>query len=120
MAKMQNISGWLRTGDLGYYDDDGELFLKGRISEFLLFRSINISPAEIESVLQTHPAVFQAAVIGIPHEIDEQHPMAVVSLLPGTTVCIFNRIKYQTFTTITSSRSILVANIIFIYQIICL
>ncbi|KAL0105337.1 hypothetical protein PUN28_016769 [Cardiocondyla obscurior] len=78
--------GWLRSGDLGYYDDDGELFIVGRISDFILFRAINVSPAEIESVLQTHPAVLQAAVIGIPHEIDEQQPMAVISVMPGKTV----------------------------------
>lgn len=117
MVKMQNISGWLRTGDLGYYDDDGELFVMGRISEFILFRSINISPAEIESVLQTHPAVFQAAVIGIPHEIDEQHPMAVVSLLPDTIVGIFDHIEYQALKTITFSRFILIADIIYLSNV---
>lgn len=97
MIKTQNVSGWLRTGDLGYYDDDGELFIVGRISDFILFRSINVSPAEIETVLQSHPAVFEAMVIGMPHEIDEQHPMAIVSLLPGKTVgiaIISNYIKY--------------------------
>ncbi|XP_011331385.1 luciferin 4-monooxygenase-like [Ooceraea biroi] len=78
--------GWLHTGDLGYYDDDGEVFLVDRISEFILFRSINVSPAEIEAVLTTHPAVARAAVIGVHHEIDEQHPMAVVSLMPDKTV----------------------------------
>lgn len=88
MAKIQNISGWLRSGDLGYYDEDGELYIVGRISDFILFRSVNVSPAEIEAVLQNHPAVFQAAVIGMPHEIDEQRPMAVVSVVPGKTVGI--------------------------------
>lgn len=86
MAKTHNISGWLRTGDLGYYDDDGEIFIIGRISDFILFRAINVVPMEIETVLQTHPAVFEVVVIGMPHEIDEQHPMAVVSIRPGKTV----------------------------------
>lgn len=97
MIKTQNVSDWLRTGDLGYYDDDGELFIVGRISDFILFRSINVSPAEIEIVLKSHPAVFEAVVIGMPHEIDEQRPMAIVSLLPGKTVgiaIISNYIKY--------------------------
>jgi len=96
MAK--NISGWLCTGDLGYYDDDGELFVVGRISDFILFRAINVSPAEIETVLRNHPAVFEAAVIGIPHEIDEQHPMAIVSVVPNKTVdiiLIFNYLIYS-------------------------
>ncbi|KAL6256352.1 hypothetical protein P5V15_012469 [Pogonomyrmex californicus] len=78
--------GWLCTGDLGYYDNDGEVYIIDRISHFILFRSINISPAEIEYVLGTHPAVLHVAVIGIPHEVDEQHPMAVISRVPGKTV----------------------------------
>lgn len=112
----QNVSGWLCTGDLGYYDDDGELFVVGRISDFILFRSINVSPAEIEAVLQTHSAVLQAAVIGMPHEIDEQHPMAIVSVVPGKTVGIavtFNYIKYQASKTIFFTF-ILAGNIIFV------
>ncbi|XP_036140321.1 uncharacterized protein LOC105834306 [Monomorium pharaonis] len=84
--KAFDADGWLCTGDLGYYDDDGELFVVGRISDFILFRSINVSPAEIEAVLENHPAVLQAAVIGVPHEIDEQRPMAVVSVVSGKTV----------------------------------
>ncbi|XP_011872252.1 PREDICTED: luciferin 4-monooxygenase-like [Vollenhovia emeryi] len=84
--KAFDSDGWLCSGDLGFYDEDGELFVVGRISDFILFRSVNVSPAEIESVLQNHPAVLQVAVIGIPHEIDEQHPMAVVSTVPDKTV----------------------------------
>lgn len=84
------FAGWLCTGDLGYYDEDGEIFLIDRLSEFLLFRSVTISPAEIEYVLATHPAVLEVAVIGIPHEVNEQHPMAIVSLVPGKTVKIAN------------------------------
>ncbi|XP_036139946.1 luciferin 4-monooxygenase-like [Monomorium pharaonis] len=84
--KTFDSDGWLCTGDLGYYDNDGELFVVGRISDFILFRSINVSPTEIETVLQNHPAVFEAAVIGMPHEIDGQRPMAVVSVVPGKTV----------------------------------
>ncbi|XP_011706822.1 PREDICTED: luciferin 4-monooxygenase-like, partial [Wasmannia auropunctata] len=84
--KAFDSDGWLRTGDLGYYDANGELFIVDRISEFINFRGSNILPAEIETVLLTHPAVFQAAVIGVPHEIDEQHPMAIVSVVPGKTV----------------------------------
>ncbi|XP_018313883.1 linear gramicidin synthase subunit D [Mycetomoellerius zeteki] len=84
--KAFDSDGWLRTGDLGYYDDDGEIFIIGRISDFILFRAINVVPMEIETVLQTHPAVFEVVVIGMPHEIDEQHPMAVVSIRPGKTV----------------------------------
>ncbi|XP_039315158.1 luciferin 4-monooxygenase-like isoform X2 [Solenopsis invicta] len=78
--------GWLLSGDLGYYDDDGNVFLIDRISEFILYCGINISTAEIEHVLRNHPAVSQVAVIGIPHEIEGQHPMAVVSRVTDKTV----------------------------------
>ncbi|XP_018051977.1 PREDICTED: uncharacterized protein LOC108689634 [Atta colombica] len=84
--KAFDSDGWLLSGDLGFYDDDGELFITSRISDFILFRAINVLPTEIEAVLQTHPAVFQVVVIGIPHELDEQHPMAIVSIIPGKTV----------------------------------
>ncbi|XP_014485575.1 PREDICTED: 4-coumarate--CoA ligase 1-like isoform X2 [Dinoponera quadriceps] len=84
--KSFDSDGWLRTGDVAYYDDDGEIFLVDRISDFIIFRSINVSPAEIETVLATHPAVLLAVVIGIPHEVDEEHPMAVILLLPGKSV----------------------------------
>ncbi|XP_011052366.1 PREDICTED: luciferin 4-monooxygenase-like [Acromyrmex echinatior] len=78
--------GWLLSGDIGYYDDDGNVFLIDRISQFIIFHGINISTAEIENVLKTHPAVSQVAVIGIPHEIAGQHPKAVVSRMPHKTV----------------------------------
>ncbi|XP_011879391.1 PREDICTED: uncharacterized protein LOC105568371 [Vollenhovia emeryi] len=77
--------GWLCTGDIGYYDDDGNVFIVDRISEFLIIHSLNISTAEIEYVLEFHPAISQVAVIGIPHEIAGEYPMAVVSCIPGKT-----------------------------------
>ncbi|XP_011705560.1 PREDICTED: luciferin 4-monooxygenase-like, partial [Wasmannia auropunctata] len=79
-------NGWFRIGDVGYYDANGELFIVGRISEFINFKGSNILPEEIETVLQTHPAVLRAAVIGIPHEIDNEHPMAIVSVARDKTV----------------------------------
>jgi long-chain acyl-CoA synthetase len=89
------VSGWLRIGDVGYYDDDGEIYLVDRISEFILFRSINVSPGEIEDILMHHPAINKAAVIGVHHEIDEQHPMGIVTLLPGKTVTIISIPYYE-------------------------
>lgn len=88
IIKYRNISGWLLSGDIGYYDDDGNVFLVDRISEFIISYGINISPAEIESVLGTHPAVSQVAVIGIPHETAGELPMAVVSRMQDKTVTV--------------------------------
>ncbi|XP_018357536.1 PREDICTED: 4-coumarate--CoA ligase-like [Trachymyrmex cornetzi] len=75
--------GWLHTGDLGYYDDDGEIFLVDRISEFINYRAIKISPAEIEVLIQQHPAVLEVAVMAVPHDVEEEHAMAFIAKVPG-------------------------------------
>jgi acyl-CoA synthetase (AMP-forming)/AMP-acid ligase II len=57
---------WYRTGDLGYLDDDGFLYLSGRISDVIISGGVNIYPAEIEHVLMLHPSILDAAVVGVP------------------------------------------------------
>jgi len=57
---------WYYPGDVGYFDDEGYLFLKGRVSEVIIRGGVNVYPAEIEEVLMGHPAVVTAAVIGKP------------------------------------------------------
>jgi acyl-CoA synthetase (AMP-forming)/AMP-acid ligase II len=58
--------GWLHTGDVGKLDEDGYLFITGRIKDMIIRGGENIAPAEIEQVLEAHPAVAEAAVIGVP------------------------------------------------------
>jgi acyl-CoA synthetase (AMP-forming)/AMP-acid ligase II len=58
--------GWLHTGDLGYQDEDGYIFLSGRAKDFIKRGGEMISPEEVEQVLQAHPAIDEAAIIGIP------------------------------------------------------
>lgn len=75
---------WLRTGDLGRLDDDGFLYIVGRLKDMILSGGQNIYPSDIETVLITHPEVNDCAVIGIPHEKWGETPFAVVVAQPGT------------------------------------
>jgi len=60
--------GWYFTGDTGYFDTDGDLFVTGRVDDMIISGGENISPADIESVLSLHPAVDEVAVAGLPDE----------------------------------------------------
>jgi len=77
-------SGWLRTGDLGYFDEDGFLYVVDRRDDLIISGGENVYPAEVEAVLAAHPAVAQAGVAGIPHPRWGQVPAAAVVLRPGT------------------------------------
>ncbi|KAL1517921.1 hypothetical protein ABEB36_001620 [Hypothenemus hampei] len=70
--------GWLRTGDVVYYDRDFCFYVVGRIKEMLKYRSWHVQPALLEGILQQHPAVKQCIVVGIPHPVDGDHPVGVV------------------------------------------
>jgi acyl-CoA synthetase (AMP-forming)/AMP-acid ligase II len=75
--------GWTRTGDLGYVDDDGDLIMSGRSKELIIRGGYNITPLEIETVLHQHPAVQNAAVVGVDHEVLGEDIAAAVSLRAG-------------------------------------
>ena len=60
--------GWLRTGDIGYLDEDGYLFLKDRKKDMIISGGENIYPAEVENALVDHPSVAEVSVIGIPNK----------------------------------------------------
>ncbi|SDM69202.1 AMP-binding protein [Allokutzneria albata] len=62
------VDGWLRTGDAGHVDEEGYVFLRDRIKDMIIVAGENVYPAEIEGVLAGHPAVADAAVIGVPDE----------------------------------------------------
>jgi long-chain acyl-CoA synthetase len=69
---------WLHTGDLGYFDEDGFLFIVSRKKELIIRGGYNVYPSEIENVLHAHPAVAEAAVVGVPHERLGEEVVAVV------------------------------------------
>jgi acyl-CoA synthetase (AMP-forming)/AMP-acid ligase II len=75
--------GWLRTGDLGHRDADGFFFVTGRIKELIIKGGENIAPREIDEALLKHPAVLDAAVVGIPDKHYGQEIMACVVLREG-------------------------------------
>lgn len=85
-VKIKFLSGWLHSGDIGYFDKDGELFIIDRIKELIKYRGYQISPGEIEDVLSSHPAVLEVAVVAVPHEIDDEHPIAYITKKPDVKV----------------------------------
>jgi acyl-CoA synthetase (AMP-forming)/AMP-acid ligase II len=78
--------GWLHTGDLGRIDDEGYLFIVGRKKDVIIRGGNNIHAADVEAVLHEHPAVVEAAVVGIPHTVLGEDVAAVVVLMPGATL----------------------------------
>jgi long-chain acyl-CoA synthetase len=75
--------GWLHTGDVGRFDDDGYLTLVDRVKDLIIRGGENIYPKEIEDVLYTHPAVLEVAVVGQPDPVFGEQPVAFVALRPG-------------------------------------
>jgi len=82
-AKTITKDGWLRTGDMGWVDEEGYVFLAGRGDDMIIRGGENISPEEVENILRSHPKVDEAAVIGVPDAEWGQEPMAVVVLKKG-------------------------------------
>ncbi len=73
----------MRTGDAGYFDGDGYLYLHDRIKDMIVSGGENVYPAEVENVLLSHPDVVDAAVIGVPDERWGETAKAIVVLAPG-------------------------------------
>jgi long-chain acyl-CoA synthetase len=84
-AALLDADGWLHTRDMGYIDEDGYIYLVGRKDDIIIRGGENIAPAEIEAVLHAHPAVDEAAVIGLPDVDWGQKIAAFVALRPGKT-----------------------------------
>ena len=75
--------GWLYTGDLGYFDEDGYIFLSGRAKDFIKRGGEMIAPEEVEQILHSHPGVDEAAIIGVPDIEWGERVRAVVVKKPG-------------------------------------
>ena len=83
-SSVQDEDGWLATGDKGYLDDGGYLFLNGRVDDVIIRGGENVAPAEVEAVLFDHPAVLDAAVVGLDDAVWGQRVVAAVILGGGT------------------------------------
>ncbi|MBB3013250.1 long-chain-fatty-acid--CoA ligase [Cupriavidus alkaliphilus] len=81
-------NGWMHTGDGGYMDEDGFLFLVDRLKDMIISGGENVYSAEVEKALASHPAVAQSAVIGVPHEKWGESVHAVIVLKPGASTTL--------------------------------
>jgi acyl-CoA synthetase (AMP-forming)/AMP-acid ligase II len=84
-AETLDAEGWLRTGDAGFLDADGCVYIQDRLKGLIISDGENIYPAEVENAIFGHPAVADIAVIGVPDETWGEAVKAVVVLRPGAT-----------------------------------
>jgi long-chain acyl-CoA synthetase len=80
--------GWFHTGDMGRVDEDGFFFIVDRKKDMIIRGGFNVYPREIEEVLYEHAAVFEAAVIGLPHPTHGEEVAAAVALKPGAQITV--------------------------------
>ncbi|KAL1479083.1 hypothetical protein MTO96_052160, partial [Rhipicephalus appendiculatus] len=78
LRRVVDHHGWLHTGDLGYYNQDGRFFVVERLKSIIKFREFRVFPHEVEAILSTHPAVIEACVVGVPDETVNEAPTAFV------------------------------------------
>jgi 4-coumarate--CoA ligase len=83
---MITPDGWLHTGDLGYIDEDGYLFIVDRVKELIKVKGFQVAPAELEALIVAHPAVADVAVVGEPDDEASEIPVAHVVLAKDATL----------------------------------
>lgn len=79
------IDGWFHTGDMARIDEDGYFFIVDRKKDIIIRNGMNVYPREVEDILHGHPAVLEAAVVGVPHKTHGEEVKAYVTLRDGTT-----------------------------------
>lgn len=76
--------GWLRTGDMVYYNDKNIFYITDRLKELIKVKAFQVAPAELEALIRDHPSIADAAVIGVPHPISGEVPKAFIVPKNGT------------------------------------
>ena len=85
-AKVFTEDGWLRTGDIGYFDETGELHITGRLKEMIIRAGENISPREIELAIRRYEGVADVKVVGVPAQVLQEEIAACVIPKPGVQI----------------------------------
>jgi crotonobetaine/carnitine-CoA ligase len=85
---------WVKTGDIGWYDDDGDFYYSGRKKDSIRRRGENVTAFEVERVLGDHPAIAESAVIGVPNALADEDIKALVRLKPGETLNPLDLVKW--------------------------
>lgn len=80
------LDGWIRTGDIGHYDDEGFFYVTDRLKELIKVKGFQVAPAELEEILRSHPDISDAAVVGIPHDRNGEAPRAFLVKQPDSQV----------------------------------
>ncbi|MEM7252473.1 MAG: AMP-binding protein [Pseudomonadota bacterium] len=88
------VDGWLHSGDMGYVDEDGFLYLVDRMKDMIISGGVNVYPKDIEEVIVAHPAVMEVAVFGIPDDKWGEVPIAAVTLLAGEKLAVNELIEW--------------------------
>ncbi|GAB1866891.1 Luciferin 4-monooxygenase [Camponotus japonicus] len=83
---QRSNEGWYYTGDVGFFDEDGDIFVTDKVRDLIKYRNLYVSPTKIEHVLLRHPDVYEVAVVGVRHEVDGQRAKAFVIREEGAKV----------------------------------
>ncbi|XP_073950379.1 luciferin 4-monooxygenase isoform X2 [Choristoneura fumiferana] len=93
-AALLDADGYVRTGDIGYYDEDGAFYIVDRLKELIKYKGFQVAPAELEALLLQHAGVAECGVVGAPDELAGELPTAFVVRQPGAAVSEKELVEY--------------------------